>query len=504
MKKRTKISLVLSSSAAILLAGSVMAGGTYALFTSESKTNIAVSSGTVDVSASISDLQAYSPTEIKSDGTISNDTNAADNTADTKVFVNKGTAALDGNKLTLTNMTPGDKVTFNIKITNHSNVAAKYRTIVSSDDGELFDGLEFKIGNDYGVAYSSWSTAESTTLDCYVELPTDAENEYQGKECNIYFTVEAVQGNANMERHFDTLEEAFNLTDNEFVSGNSHTDPINLDGKGLVYIDKWVDAWVSANLTIKGVTFVKGATINLNTYDGLVINIDNCVFNPCKQAELVHVSNNDITNSGDGMCLNLEKANASNVVYKVTNCKFIGENDESLEVYGVAYNDNGTVRTYYKKRAYGIALDAIAGGDNNGSSIKTALIKNCEISGVRGNAIQLHGKTGEITIKNTKINTWGVNKGNYYKNGSTTPSYGDSNAIRGDYDANGSRKLNLNKVYFGLAEGYQDQGEEHERYLAHVNVGVYAGNTVADNTDNDERHLKTTPRAAGTYSYIDN
>ena len=60
MKKRTKISLVLSSAAAILLAGSIMAGGTYALFTSESKTNIAVSSGTVKINASIEELKTYS------------------------------------------------------------------------------------------------------------------------------------------------------------------------------------------------------------------------------------------------------------------------------------------------------------------------------------------------------------------------------------------------------------------------------------------------------------
>ena len=499
MKKRTKISLVLSSSAAILLAGSIMAGGTYALFTSESKTNIAVSSGTVDVSASISDLQAYSPTEIKSDGTISNDTNAADNTAATKVFVNKGTAALDGNKLTLTNMTPGDKVTFNIKITNNSNVAAKYRTVVSSDDGDLFDGLEFKIGDDYGVAYSSWSTAESTTLDCYVELPADAENEYQGKTCEIYFTVEAVQGNANMERHFDTLEEAFNLTDNEFVSGNSHTDPINLDGKGLVYIDKWVDAWVSANLTIKGVTFCNGLSLSLQK-DELNISLDNCTVYACDQSKITVTHK---VNSGGGMCLNIDKWGTKNQTYKITNCKFVGENDDSLPVYGNKYNGDGTVGDYYKKRGYGIAFDAISGGYNTADcSIKTALIKNCQISGVRNNAIQLSGNTGDITIKNTRINSWGVNSGDFY-NGSQT-KHGDSNAIRGDYTASGSRKLNLVNVYFGLNEGYQDEGGEHERFLAHVNVGEYAGNTVKDGTGNDERQLKGEPRVAGTYSYTDN
>ena len=500
MNKKTKSSIILTSLGAIAIAGSLIAGSTYALFTSESKTNIAVTSGTVDVTATITDLLAYSPTEIKSDGTISVAENAANNTEATKVFANNGTAALDGNKLKLSNMTPGDKVTFNIKITNNSNVSAKYRTIVSSDDGELFDGLEFKIGNDYGVAYSSWSTAESTTLDCYVELPADAENEYQGKTCEIYFTVEAVQGNANMERHFDTLEEAFNLTDNEFVSGNSHTDPINLDGKGLVYIDKWVDIWVSANLTIKGVTFVKGATINLNTYDGLVINIDNCVFNPCKQSELVWSGNNSTTNSGDGMCFDIEKRNATNVTYKITNCKFVGENDYSLPIYGVKYKGNGEVDQNYKKRAYGIAFDEISGGDSDGGSIKTALVKNCEISGVRGNAVQIYGGTGVFTFQKVRILSWCVNNGLTY-NGSKTPS---ANAFRGNYTAGGNRKLNLINVYFGLNEGeYISKSNNTDKYyIAHVNVGEYAGNTVDNNEENQWKI--DNGRVAGTYSYIDN
>ena len=501
MKKKKEVRrIVVLSALAALGFGGVAVSSTYALFTSESKTNVTVASGKVDVESTITDLVTYSGTDL----TGNSETDQLDKTSVSGTFTNGGTATISGNTLTLDNMTPGDKVTFNIKVKNNSTVAAKYRTVISSDDGELFDGLEIKIGDEYGVSYSSWSNAENKTLDCYVELPSDASNEYQNKSCKIYFTVEAVQGNANMERHFNTLEEAFNLTDNEFVYDNTYTTDIVLDGKGLVYIDKWVDAWVSANLTIKGVTFLKGASINLNTYSDLTINIDNCVFNPCKQSELVHVSSNDITNSGDGMCLNLEKGLATNVTYKVTNCKFVGENNPELEVYGVAYDSNGGVRTNYKKRGHGIALDAIAGKDSSNASqtgsIKTALIKNCQISGVRGNAIQLYGNTGEITIKNTKINSWGVNKGNYYKTDDTTTYYGDSNAIRGDYAANGTRKLNLVNVYYGLDEGQHGNGE-NLRWLCHVNVGSYAGNTVG--SDNEERNI-TTFRKAGTYSYIDN
>ena len=145
MKKRTKISLVLSSAAAILLAGSIMASGTYALFTSESKTNIAVSSGTVKINASIEELKTYSgeANSLTGDVEVDND-HIVQNESTT--FLNGGTASIDGSKLTLKHMTPGDKVTFNINIENTSTVAAKYRTVVSlDDDNGLFSGLEIKV-----------------------------------------------------------------------------------------------------------------------------------------------------------------------------------------------------------------------------------------------------------------------------------------------------------------------------------------------------------------------
>ena len=83
-------------------------------------------------------------------------------------------------------------------------------------------------------------------------------------------------------------------------------------------------------------------------------------------------------------------------------------------------------------------------------------------------AIQLYGETGDITIKNTKINSWAVN------------NTGIGYAVRGDFDANGSRTLSLSNVYFGLDEisGNTEFG--------HVKVGAFSGNT--DGT-----------RKAGTY-----
>ena len=110
MKKRTKISLVLSSSAAILLAGSIMAGGTYALFTSESKTNIAVSSGKVSVTATVEDLQTYSGKDLTGDVETYKDrifeTNSTELGGENGKFAIGGTATYTDGTLTLDKMTP--------------------------------------------------------------------------------------------------------------------------------------------------------------------------------------------------------------------------------------------------------------------------------------------------------------------------------------------------------------------------------------------------------------
>ena len=60
MNKKTKRGIILTSLASIAFAGSLLAGSTYALFTSESKTDIVVSSGKVDVKATIDTLKTYS------------------------------------------------------------------------------------------------------------------------------------------------------------------------------------------------------------------------------------------------------------------------------------------------------------------------------------------------------------------------------------------------------------------------------------------------------------
>ena len=186
--KKAKRNVLVSAVLAIALCLSVIAGATFALFTSKSSVNIAITSGNVEVVAKADGLKTYSMNREQTDGK----------------FENGGSAALDGNALTLNGMTPGDKVTFTITIENKSTVTVKYRTRldVTFDNG-LYSGLNCKIGEFDGADVANWATLtvddrNVATLDCEVELPEDGGNEYKNKKCELEFVVEAVQGNADV------------------------------------------------------------------------------------------------------------------------------------------------------------------------------------------------------------------------------------------------------------------------------------------------------------------
>ena len=223
MNKKTKSSIILTSLGAIAIAGSLIAGSTYALFTSESKTNIAVTSGTVSVVASASELSAHSPTLINSDGTISDDTELASKVSDNEYkFGNDGSVKLESGNVLVDRMTPGDKISFNIDITNQSNVAVKYRygyTVLENGDHDLsqahklVSALNFTMGDLETKKYAGYkckwaSLAPNTALDpiaVSIEFPTinydeegvDVSNDYQDLGATICFVVEAIQGNAS-------------------------------------------------------------------------------------------------------------------------------------------------------------------------------------------------------------------------------------------------------------------------------------------------------------------
>ncbi len=297
MKKKTLAVSILS----IAMCGSLIAGATYALFTSESETNVAINAGKVEVVATLQNLEAYSPTLIAADGSaILDDTNAATNADGNGVFVNGGTATLASPEITLTNMTPGDYATFQIKITNYSTVSTKYRTVLKVvDDNGLADGLAMTIaGEAYegDTIYSNWEVlsipaGEEEVIelnDCKIELPIGAGDEYQEKSCKFVCVVEAIQANAETSdsvakitteddevTYYTELDAAVAaLTENdtlEIIRPGTYApftiDEANVTVKGIVGKDKSAST-VIKNTATERLTVTGGETVGV-TLDSL-------------------------------------------------------------------------------------------------------------------------------------------------------------------------------------------------------------------------------------------
>ena len=203
MKKKT--SAIIASLATIAMCTNLAVGATYALFTSESEVNIAVSSGKVDVKAALANLEYQTLT-------VNTWTPATDNKT---TFDNLGGGAeINGATLTLDKIVPGDAVKFDVKITNESTVNVKYRVLVENDESKdlgLFDGLDVKVNDQEfeGEAISKWTELAPTTVDVEtvnveIALPNTGDpaidNQYNGQNnsCEIVVSVEAVQGNATV------------------------------------------------------------------------------------------------------------------------------------------------------------------------------------------------------------------------------------------------------------------------------------------------------------------
>jgi len=222
--------ILLSSILTLALCLSLICGATFALFTSTSTANIAVSSGKVNMTAEIENVKlSYQKP---------NTDNTAYETVEGELFA--GNATVEGNKISLEKLVPGDKITLDIVVYNESNVASKYQTLVgiSSDNG-LFDGLAVTLDNvtyTGATAKSEWidavAVAEKTkiqTVAVSIGLPIDAGNGYQDKSCELYLTVNAVQGNALCTNPVENTVELYTARDllmfaEEVNSGTNYKD----------------------------------------------------------------------------------------------------------------------------------------------------------------------------------------------------------------------------------------------------------------------------------------
>ncbi len=267
MKKR---SLILSSILTLVMCLSLIVGSTFALFTSESKTNIAVTSGNVEVVAWLDDI------ETKTFGTVQ-----AENT-----FELGGGATYDAtaNKLTVDKMAPGDSVSLNVYIENKSNISVSYMVSVTFV-GELQEKLVAKItlpqdvdatvltANDVATDWQSFDDTNKVTLPMSIELPYEVGSEYMDKSAEIIVTVEAVQANGTNlvmlnNTKYASVAEAVAVAEDgatiELYNGTFDFIGISLANKTLTF--KGDNAVI--NLRHKNFPNTTGATL---TFDGVTL-----------------------------------------------------------------------------------------------------------------------------------------------------------------------------------------------------------------------------------------
>ena len=182
MKKK----VILSSILTIALCLCLIAGSTFALFTSETKTDVAITAATVKLTATIENLEYDS---VLVGGKL-----------------DQSNAVANGNVIDVQYMVPGDYFTFDIVIDNESNVQVDYKALLSLvEDGGLWGGLvvSYEVYTNNGqtqnldpTAYAALDPYEDVTVHVTVSFDQDRGNEYQTTGCRFAVNVEAIQGNA--------------------------------------------------------------------------------------------------------------------------------------------------------------------------------------------------------------------------------------------------------------------------------------------------------------------
>lgn len=250
--KNAKRSVIITAILAIIMCASLAAGATFALFTSNSSVNIAVTSGNVEVTASVVDIQK---SYVDENG----------ETVNGKLFSGDATFDEGARTVTLSHVLPKDTVKFKVRVVNGSNVAIKYRMVMSLvEDNGLFSSLDITLNGKKFYGYTSGT--KYTLLDAgqqiadipvVISLPEGAT--CNNTACKLTYKVEAVQGNASVEDFPEVPENtlAVNTTEDVRVLEKAISGENAVLDKDVV-ITKAPDT-VASSLSIKEPT-----TLNLN------------------------------------------------------------------------------------------------------------------------------------------------------------------------------------------------------------------------------------------------
>ena len=495
-RKSTKRALV-SSALAILMCVAMLIGTTFAWFTDTASTGVnKIVSGNlkVDIIGAASDSHIGTLNFTKAEGA--------------------------GDEALL--WEPGCRyLTEGFRIANKGNLALKWKAEINKDnivdgkaaptakdDKSLLDVIDFYVvtkaadGTETAVAIENFTgklaanVGKSETYYIKGVMQTTAGNDYQdltldGITITVYATQDTVEYDS-FGNQYDkdaeypaitvgtTLNDVFTgLTDKDGngvdFGVNAPAKDVSVNGQGIATVTGFADAWVAGDVTIKGVKFLNGACFTAKE-NGTVgtLTLEDCTFYACDQSkiDLTPYMYNSLKNSGDGLCLNVDTKDSPNLKVVIKNCRFIGENDPTLnrdgwkDIGGTNWDPNTAVKN--KSRGHAVMINGICGGGNNAQA-ESVLIEGCTMDGIRGHAIQLHSLRMGVTVKNCTINSWG-------NNAQTAAGTTSDAAIRGEIVVD-SGNLTVMNTRFGLDESTS---------LQHINVNNYSGNTTGS-------------RPAGTY-----
>lgn len=487
MKKFThpplKASLVLSALAALAF-GTVAVGGTYALFTSSAETNITVTTGKVSLKSELKKLVAKSPESISLDGTINKTSNTDEDgylIGENGTFINGGSAKIEGNKVILSNITPGDLVEFDLEITNDSTIDIKYRSLFNqvTPDGtdnvaskELAASMNIKAGEKdmTGIVEyrSAWETVKvgegNKTIHFVIELPTTVSAS-QGASTNFSFAVEAVQGNAATEgdefvskyttaSSANDIQAALSDLSSEEGATIALSEDVTLGSSALSVSGEGKE--VSLDLNGKSIENNYSAENTLTVNYGANVSISNGEIKGTSSKELDEKDKStSLVNVKGGSTLNLENVTIDTSSGIYTNALSVFDSDAEVNVVGgelkasyyfaLATNGSSTKNATITLNGTKVETKSTAmflAGDANVELI------DCEVTGytvICGGATKIQGGTYSTNMKSVGFE----NNSNYKGATKDQPS---KSGLYFSQDSNGKYYIEPEAVYAGLTE----------------------------------------------------
>ena len=379
MKKKALVSSILT----IVLCLSLIAGSTFALFTSETTVDIEVDAGRVNIEAGLTTPVLYS-VQPDAAGTEFDENGKTYKYVEQKdTFANGGTATLDASNgvISLVNVTPGDKITFKLTGANTSDVAVQYRYKIECIEGyDLMSGFvmtveEVKYASmaEYTSEWNPLAVKENITenneegIQLALELPVSAGNEFQELDAKIKISIEAVQNNADVS-DIDTT-------------------------------------------TVKYITTVNDATelaAKLASDEYLHIFVDQNINNKVEITS--DLTNKTIDANGNNVNLQFGKADAPIVLDNVVvmNLKDTADNVEGITIGSYTSGDLTIIDSVLNSGAsYSASAHGAIAGNSTGTNLDIT-IERCELISSAGDKYGLYlTNANNVTIRDTKFTGFG-------------------------------------------------------------------------------------------------